>query len=105
MKSITALFERRSPVPDQHIPASRLGRVNQAHRRRLSDAVEDVFVRACIDNDLRTAAGLFLLLDDLFTRRCKDHGQERRINDDALVQARAQLERCRELNARPHEAA
>ncbi len=103
---LRSLFESKSNDVVQHIPAGRMDRLKQSFRRRLSDSVEEVFHRACVENDLRTAAGLYAILEDIHIRRMKAHGTyERRISDEALVKARAELDRCREMNQRERDAA
>ena len=83
---------------EQDVPAHRLERVMQSFRRRLSDQVEDVFYRACAENDTRTAACLYATIEDMHKRRQQQHGRERRISDQALLRARDALDRCRSLN-------
>ena len=51
MKLITALFETRMRGGLQGIPGARMERLRQSYRRRLSDAIEDVFNRACQDGE------------------------------------------------------
>ena len=98
MRLITALFEsrRRPPPPEQAIPETRMDRLRQSYRRRLSDALEDVFHRACVENDFRTAACLYAVLEDMYRRRAKTHGAERRFSEEVLVRAREALEQCRD---------
>ena len=94
-------FRSRPEEPAQDIPAARLKRLNQLPKRRLSDAIMEVFNRACVQNDLRTAAGLLGVLSDLHDRRAKMFGtEENPLEDTSLVQARAELDRCREMNRR-----
>jgi hypothetical protein len=101
MLRLRSLLDGKSSDPVQAIPAGRIDRMRQSSRRRLADAVEEVFHRACVENDLRTAAGLYAILDDIHTRRVKKFGTaERRISDELLTKARDELERCRELNRR-----
>ena len=98
MKMISAWFEPRqqeSAVPE--IPAARLDRLQQSFRHRLTDAVEEVFHRACAENDARTAAGLYAVLEDMHLRLQQAAGPDRRLPEDALVNAREELDRCREL--------
>jgi hypothetical protein len=93
-----ALFESLDREPSQDIPVGRLERVRQSLRRRLSDQLEDVLHRACVENDLLTAAGLLDVLEDLQNRRQQIYGRERRINDEGIVKARQAVELCRERN-------
>ena len=90
-----------SEAAGQEIPAGRLERLNQMPKRRLGDAIEAVFYRACVQNDLRSAAGLLAVLGDLHARRARIFGSaEHPIEDTSLSLARAELDRCRELNRR-----
>jgi len=101
MRKLKSLFESRVTESTTAIPAGRIDRLRASFKRRLSDAVEDVFHRALIENDLRTAAGLYAILEDIHVRRVKSYGSaERRISDEVLIKARAELDRCRELNQR-----
>lgn len=105
MLKLRSLFESRPTETVQAIPSGRLDRLRQSFRRRLSDAVEEVFHRACVENDLRTAAGLYAILEDIHIRRVKAHGTfDRRISDEALIKARSELDRCREMNQRERDA-
>ena len=102
MRLITALFEsRRRPAPEPNIPETRMDRLRQSYRRRLSDALEDVFHRACVENDFRTAACLYAVLEDMYRRREKTYGSERRFSEDVLTRAREALEQCRARLQRP----
>ena len=96
MKLITALFEARQfNANEQNIPESRMERLRQSYRRRMSDALEEVFHRACVEADLRTATCLFAVLQDLHHRRRSTYGGERRFAEDAIAKAELELERCR----------
>ena len=95
MRLLTALFESRRRVPEQDIPETRMDRLRQSYRRRLSDALEDVFHRACTENDFRTAACLYAVLEDMYRRRQNTYGSERRFSEDVLTRAREALEQCR----------
>jgi hypothetical protein len=101
MRKLKSLFESRVTETATAIPSGRIDRLRQSFKRRLSDAVEDVFHRALIENDLRTAAGLYAILEDIHVRRVQSYGSaERRISDEILIKARAELDRCREMNHR-----
>jgi hypothetical protein len=78
----------------QEIPAYRMSRIQETFRRRLSDSLEDVLYRACTDRDLRTAHGVFAVLEDLHTREGGWLGADRRISKEILNKARQALERC-----------
>jgi hypothetical protein len=82
------------------IPPDRMRRVRGALRRRLSDDVEDVFRRACADNDLQTATDLFAVLEAIHLRLQSAHGRERRVSDRVIRDARDALERCDEISSR-----
>jgi hypothetical protein len=105
VKKIAALFDLRNRQPEQDIPANRMLRLRQSFRRRLSDSLEDVFHRACVEQDVRTAAGLFAVLEDVHLRRRQIHNYDRRFSDDVLLKARAALEQCREVNHREKKVA
>jgi hypothetical protein len=94
---------RREPI--QPIPAGRLRRIEQSFRRRLSDLLEDALHRACVDNDLATAEGLYKLLESLQIRRVQTYGAERRINKEGVVRAAQALDECRQRNKRDAQAA
>jgi len=103
--NLSKIFETRSRAPiTQDIPEGRMNRVRQSFRRRLGDALEEVFHRACVENDLRTAAGLYAVLEDLHKRRHSLHGYDRRTGDGILLQARQELERCRDLHLQSKQA-
>jgi hypothetical protein len=77
------------------VPGDRLQRLQQAFRRRLDDAVVDVFQRACLSRDLDTAAELLTVLENMNERRRRTYGGERRISDATVAQAREELARRR----------
>jgi hypothetical protein len=88
----SSLVGRTPILSAQRLPAERLERVHQVLRRRLDDAVEDVFQRACLNGDLDTARALLQVLEGMHDRRQAKHGNNRRLNDDVLRRARAELE-------------
>ncbi|MSP02039.1 MAG: hypothetical protein EXR07_13465 [Acetobacteraceae bacterium] len=103
---ISQLFEFRSkPEEELQIPTARMSRLRQSFQRRLCDSLEEVFYRSCVENDVRTAAGLFAVLEDLYIRRAHGRGSERRISDEALLKARSELDRCRKINEREQQFA
>lgn len=91
------IFDLRARGTNLAIPLERMNRLRHAYQRRLGDHLVDVFHRACIEGDARTAAGLFAVLEELYTRRVREKTSERRIHDDTMTKARAVLERCRRL--------
>lgn len=97
MKKLTELFEKRTNNQPMAIPENRMNRLRQSFRRRLSDSVEEVFQRACVEMDIRSATGLYGVLEDIHTRHSSAHGYERRDGGEALAKAKAELERCREI--------
>ena len=65
-------------------------------RRRLDDRVSAVFHAACVSGDLLSAEKLLELLEDMHERRRRSFANERRhIDDQMVVRARQELERCR----------
>ena len=93
MRPFSFRGNKSSAMTEVAIPGARLARVNQAHKRRLDDDVEDVFHRACATNDLESATDLLLLLEKWHTRRSESYGRERRISSANLQRARKELER------------
>jgi hypothetical protein len=91
------IWIKPSAVSEVRIPGSRLARVNQFRRRRLDDDVEDLFNRACVSNDLASAADLLALLEKWHARRSAGYGSERRISGAALFRARRELDRLSRL--------
>lgn len=98
MRILTTNLWPRHGASEPEVPAHRMDRVRQSFQRRLSDQVEEVFYRACAENDARTAACLFATIEDMNTRRQQLHGRERRISDNVLNRARAALDQCRAIN-------
>lgn len=95
---VGGLFKGRNSEPMPDIPADRLQRVQRSFRRRLSDQVEDVFHRACVEDDIQTAEDLYKLLECMQHRRQHLYAVERRLNNDGIVNARRALELCRIRN-------
>jgi hypothetical protein len=62
-------------------------------RRRLDDDVEELFDRACAQNELEKAADLLVLLENFHARRSVAYGRERRLSNAAVERARAKLKR------------
>ncbi len=88
----SSLVGRTPILSAPRMPAERLDRVHQTLRRRLDDAVEDVFQRACLNGDLDTARALLQVLEGMHERRQAKYGSNRRLNDDVLRRARTELE-------------
>jgi hypothetical protein len=95
---VGGLFKGRDREPVQEIPTERIQRIQRSFRRRLSDQVEDVFHRACVEDDIQTAEDLYKLLESMQHRRRQLYAVDRRLNDDGIVSARHALERCRIRN-------
>jgi hypothetical protein len=95
---VGGLFKGRDREPVQEIPTERIQRIQRSFRRRLSDQVEDVFHRACIEDDIQTAEDLYILLESMQHRRRQLYAVDRRLNNDGIVSARHALERCRIRN-------
>jgi hypothetical protein len=81
-----------------------MDRVNRTLRRRLSDRVEDLFQAACLAGDLDAADALLTVLVKMHERRSAKFGGERRISDDSLARARAELARRRTVANFRHAA-
>lgn len=89
----STLIGRMAVRPPPRPPEVRLDRIHQTWRRRLDDAVEDVFRQACLAGDLDTAEQLLDVLGSMHTRRAERYGRDRRISDDGLQRAREELAR------------
>jgi hypothetical protein len=98
---MATFVSRLTSLSEPSVPHTRLERVSQALRRRLDDAVEDVFNRACLNGDLDTAAELLGVLKNLHARRQARVGQERRISDQIILRATQELARRRLSSRRP----
>lgn len=91
----STLVGRMTVLSQPRVPAERLDRVHLSLRRRLDDAVEQVFRQALLNGDLDTAGELLDVLSAMHDRRQQKFGSERRINDDLLRKARDDLARRR----------
>jgi hypothetical protein len=78
-------------------PGNRLAPANWVARRRLDDALVEIFNRACAGNNLDAAADLLALLEKWHERRKSKYRGERRISDESLIARRAELERLTAL--------
>jgi hypothetical protein len=67
-------------------------------RRRLDDAVEEIFNRACASNNLDEAADLLAVLEK-WSSTGKDHSRRRRSNERNIKTMRAELEHRTALRA------
>jgi hypothetical protein len=95
LNRFAVLVDRFAALAPATVPGDRLQRLQQAFRRRLDDAVVDVFQRACLSRDLDTAAELLTVLENMNERRRRTYGGERRISDATVAQAREELARRR----------
>jgi hypothetical protein len=86
------LISRAAHLQSPPIPADRFSQVRRSLRRRIDDAVEDVFQRACLTGDLDTAEELLAVLESMRARRISMYGRNRRINDDDIVRLRTELQ-------------
>ncbi len=75
------------------IPDARLIHAGQVPKRRLDDALEEVFRRACDAGNLEAAEDLLSVLEKWNARRVTIHGVDRRINDTGVRAMRTELER------------
>ena len=105
MARLSTLINRMTGIADQKVPLERMQRVNTALRRRLDDAVEDVFNRACLNGDLQTAAELLAVLANMHQRRQLAVGRDRRLSEAALVRARRELAQRQGRADEPADAA
>jgi hypothetical protein len=83
---------RRIPLYD---PRGLADRRDRKRRNRLSDHVEDLFDAACREEDADTAAELLTVLENMRRRQHEMFKRDRRISDDQLMQAQAELARGR----------
>ena len=86
-----ALVGHTARLQSPPLPAHRLSRVLSSYRRRIDDAVEDVFRQACAAGDLETAEELIGILTNLHERRKAKFSGERRMNDDHIIRAKEDL--------------
>lgn len=84
-------MDRIADQPAPYIPANILVQLKHMLRRRLDDAVEDVFQRACLMGDLRTAEELLGVLENMEARRMLRYETDRRAHDDTLTRLRENL--------------
>jgi hypothetical protein len=90
-KRWATLVGRTAQLHSPALPAHRLSRVLSSYRRRIDDAVEDVFRQACAAGDLETAEELIGILTNLHERRKAKFSGERRVSDNHIVRAKEDL--------------
>lgn len=97
-----------APAPNRKIPIydpkGLMDRINRTLRHRLSDRVEDLFQAACLAGDLDAADDLLTVLVKMHERRSARFGGDRRIGNDTIAQARAELARRRTAASFRHAA-
>jgi glutathione S-transferase len=105
MARIAEFFQRAGANRDgereegQLIPAERMAQVYSVLRRRVSDAVEDAFRRACLAGDTDTAADLIVVMEGMILRGERLPAGERRLLPGRLNRLRQELARCVALQA------
>jgi hypothetical protein len=92
------LIGRATRFNPPSIPIERLSRLQRSPRRRIDDAVKEVFQLACVAGELDTAEELIGVLGNMRERRERKVGGDRRFNDDDIVQARSELRQHDQLN-------
>ena len=90
------LVGRSEPEPVA-IPPARLAQALAVLRRRVTDAVEDAFGRACLVNDLATARDLVIVLERMAQRGAHLQGGERRRICGQVDRLHHELARCATL--------
>ncbi len=105
MTSFADFFQRvtpgrnATPEPEPQIPAARLAQVQAVQRRRVSDAVEDAFRRACLAGDVATARDLVGVMEAMIQRGERLREGERRQLPGRVQQLHRELARCEALQA------
>ncbi|MGH7042331.1 MAG: hypothetical protein ACREFY_09380 [Acetobacteraceae bacterium] len=100
MTRIAAFFQRAGSSSDAGaesepaIPAERMAQVHGVLRRRVSDAVEDAFRRACLAGDVMTAYDLIVVLEGMIKRGEHQPEGERRLLPARVNRLRRELQRC-----------
>ncbi len=88
--------ERKTEI-EPAIPPERMAQVQAVLRRRVTDAVEDAFRRACLAADLATAGDLLVVLERMGERGARMEGGNRRLIPARMAVLRCELERCQVL--------
>jgi hypothetical protein len=103
----SSLVGRMTFLSQPRVPANRVERINHALRRRLDDAVANVFHEACLNGDLHTARELLSVMNAMHKRRQQRYGLDRRLSDETLQiaqEALAERERATPAAATPAAA-
>ena len=95
MKIVKMLRRHAMRAPQLEIPEERLAMLSRGSRRRMSDMLLETLLRACSENDMRTATGLYVVLEDYYHRPNRSAWIERRTGDETLLKAREAMDRCR----------
>jgi hypothetical protein len=95
MSSLAFLLRRLPRLAERQIPSHRMDRIVQAHHRRLDDALENAFQRACLNDDLDVAVALLGVLELMHQRRVDRFGKNRPIDDTAIVRVRGNVAQLR----------
>jgi len=90
---------RHGAEAESQIPPERMGQVYATLRRRVSDAVEDAFRRACVAGDPATAQDLIVVLEGMIRRGERLPAGERRLLPGRVNRLRRELARCAALQA------
>jgi hypothetical protein len=93
MESSNFSPEKTAAHQARPILESRLVHAARIHRRRLDDALEEAFNRACAVNNLGAATDLLVVLEKWHGKSVNPYGSERRINDTNVKSMRADLDR------------
>lgn len=102
MRRWVSLMGRGESEPPA-IPPARLAQAMAVLRRRVTDAVEDAFGRACLANDLATARDLMIVLERMAQRGAHWPGGERRRISGQVERLRDELGRCATLRVKDGE--
>lgn len=78
---------QETPVFDEMVMA----RINNNVRRRFTDRVEGLLRASTAAGDLQTASDLLTVLANVQERGRRRFGRERRVSDDPVARARAEL--------------
>jgi hypothetical protein len=90
---------RRFVAVTPYLTGARLTRADRVTRRRLDDALEDVFRQACAAENLGAAVDLLAVLVKWNNNRKARSGRRRRTNDMEIEGMRAELERLRSIRS------
>ena len=95
MSRLPFSLSRVANLHEAQVPSFRLAHPTRAYRRRLDDALEAVFQRACAANQMDAAGDVLAVLEKWHQLRAAKYGKERRIDSRAITAMRAELVRLR----------